>query len=69
MKAPGLREADLAKLPKGDAHKCVLAWSAHRHSMVSHAWLSERLMMSGSSGKQIPIGFLLAVCLCGIGGG
>jgi len=49
MKALGFCEADLAKLPKGDAHKCVLAWLAHRRTMVSHAWLSERLSMGSPS--------------------
>lgn len=49
MKALGLEAADLATLPKGDAYKCVLAWLAHRHTMVSHSWLCERLIMGSPS--------------------
>ncbi len=45
LKVLDLRDGDLEQLPKGDVRKCVLAWLAHTRSVVSHKWLSERLVM------------------------
>jgi len=43
IKRLDVREADLARLPKGHEAKCLLAWLAHSQTMVSHQWLSDRL--------------------------
>ena len=45
MRALDIDEDELGRLPKGHESKCVLAWLAHTHAMVSHRWLSERLRM------------------------
>ena len=38
-------EDDLARLPKGHELKALLAWVAHKQTMASLAWLSNRLQM------------------------
>ncbi len=45
LRALNLSEADLAALPKGHPHKCILAHLAHSRTLVSHKWLAERLHM------------------------
>ena len=53
LRTLGLRETDLRRLPKGHPHKCVLAWAAHRHTTVCHAWLSNRLNMGVTSNMSM----------------
>jgi len=45
MRTLKIDEDDLDRLPKGHELKCLLAWLAHTHTMVSHGWLSKRLQM------------------------
>ncbi len=45
MRDLGLTEEDLTHLPKGHPHKKALANLAHTRTLVSHAWLSQRLHM------------------------
>jgi len=49
MKLLNLGEEDLAALPRGHDYKCLLAWSVHRHSLVSNKWLANRLVMGSAS--------------------
>ena len=49
MKAIGVTDRDLDELPKGAAEKRVLAWAVRRESMMSNAWLAERLRMGVAS--------------------
>ena len=49
MKVLEIREDDLVRLPKGHELKCLPAWFAHGHTMVSHGWLAQRLQMGYST--------------------
>ena len=41
----GVKESDLAKMPKGQAAKQVLAWWLYGRTTVTRRWLAERLKM------------------------
>jgi len=47
LQAAGLKEADLAALPKGDWRKRVIGRLIRRHTTVPLGWLAERLAMGG----------------------
>ena len=49
MRILEIGEDDLERLPKGHELKCLLAWLAHGHTMVSHGWLAQRLQMGCST--------------------
>ena len=45
LQAAGLKEADLAALPKGDWRKRVIGRLIRRHTTVPLGWVAERLAM------------------------
>jgi hypothetical protein len=58
MRVLGLRRADLAKTPKGQLEKRVLAWWVYGHTTVTRRWIAGNLMMGYESGVSRAVSFV-----------
>ncbi len=58
MRVLGLRRGDLAKAPKGQLEKRVLAWWVYGHTTVTRRWIAENLMMEYESGVSRAVSFV-----------
>ena len=58
MRVLGWRREDLAKAPKGQLEKRVLAWWVYGHTTVTRRWIAENLRMGYESGVSRAVSFV-----------